>query len=211
MGLRLGGKLSLGIGKEGVTTLRQHWDTADQVEVDLAAEGITDKPRPKFECPELTAEQLTTPDSKSYTETYQRFLSWYEYYNELKAKVQARVLQYTNMLDILSAQTRKQHRELSANMGTKKLTVEEVNDLLTTNPEYQEILFELQKYQQSKLLVDTKVDAIERTLRIISRQVEIRKLDFEQSRTASNLPSRGNKREPHVSPFAPMVGGKEPR
>lgn len=207
MGLTFKKRMPVGVGQEEAKSIRQHWDTIEQVESTIAGEyGILDKPQPRFECPELTTEQLTTPDSKSYTETYQKFQAWFEYYTEIKAKVQARVLQYENMLEVLSAQTRRQHRDIASNAGGKKLSAEEVKDLLTTNPEYQEILLELQRYQQTKLLVDAKVESIERTLRIISRQVEIRRLDIEQTKTSANMPGR-NQRDPQTSRFgAPLVG-----
>ena len=67
----------------------------------------------------------------------------------------------------------------------------EFNERLLLNPEYLEVTHELQKYQQAKIYFDARVESLERSLRVISRQVEIRKLDVEQQRTGAGMPGRG--------------------
>jgi hypothetical protein len=188
--------LPIGVGEEAAKSIQQRWDTVKDSDQVIAGMGLVDHKLPEFICPELTAASLTTLDSFAYTETYAHLLSWFNYASEGLAYIQARVLQYTNMQAILTAQTRKQQRALTA-AGGKKMNEEEMSDQLFTNPQYQEILLELQKAKQHKLLLDAKVDAIERSLRVISRQIEIRKLDVEQSRTGSAMPGR-NLREPYT-------------
>lgn len=189
--MRLPRTLPLGIGEQEAQTIQQTWNTAEFVEEhDIENYGLRDYSQPKYVCPELTEEMLTTEDSRSYTEVYARLLGWFNYTSGLLAKTQARVMQYSNMQGILEAQTRKRQRELARATGTK-ITAEELNDLLLTNPEYQEITLQLQRYKQAKVYLDAKVDSLERSLRVISRQVEIKKLDFEQTRNASNMPNRG--------------------
>lgn len=205
MGLDLSGKLPIGVGEEAAKFIQRKWDTVEDSDQVIAGMGFVDHKLPEFICPELTAASLTTLDSFAYTETYAHLLSWFNYASEGLAYIQARVLQYTNMQAILTAQTRKQQRAFVAG-GGKKMSEEEMSDQLLTNPEYQAILLELQKAKQQKLLLDAKVEAIERSLKVISRQVEIRKLDMEQSRTGAAMPSRNFSREPRTGREPPTVG-----
>lgn len=192
--LRLPRTLPLGPGQSVAQTVIQKWDTIDDQIEDMHLKGFVSRDAPPFACPEITADMLTTPDSKSYTETYAHLNAWFGYVSEIYAQVQASVLQYKNMRDILEAEGRRVARTLAGDEGggkkTKGLTKEELNDRLLLNPEYQEVMLKLQRFQQSELLFKAKVDSIDRSLRTISRQVEIRRLDQEQNRTSGNMPGR---------------------
>ena len=187
--LRLPSTLPIGAGHAAAQNIVQKWDTADDVEGEIHMRGLVAREKPAFACPELTPDMLTTTDSKSYTETYAHLMSWFGYVSELYARVQADVLQFKNMKDILAAEGRKVSVEV--NKGTKKPSKEELEDRLLLNPEYQEVMLKLQRFQQAKLLFEAKLESIDRSLRVVSRQVEIRKLDQEQSRTGGNMPGRG--------------------
>lgn len=188
--IRIPRTLPIGAGEEKTTAIRQHWDTIAGVESEIAEKGLADHARPNEVCPELTAAILTGPDSKQYTEVYVLLNSWFSYMGELLAQVKARVVQYQNMQSILEAQTRKAAKEIATSAGVKKPSEAELNERLLLNPEYLEVTHELQKYQQAKIVLDAKVDNIERSLRLISRQVEIRRQDIEQQRTGAGLPGR---------------------
>lgn len=206
--LKLNKRLPIGVGAEQASEIQQQWDTADESEGEVIGFGLVDHPIPPFKCPELDVDTLTTLDSRMYTEAYVQLLAWFAYASELLAKVQARVLQYDQMQDILTAQTRTRQREISrATPG--RVTAEELRDQLLTNPEYQDITLQLQRFKQRKMLLDAKVENIERSLRVISRQVEIRKLDIEQTKTAHNMPGR-NLRDPQTGAPAgvPTLGGR---
>lgn len=187
--LFLPASLPMGAGQQQQQQLEQSWDTVEHIHNEVRAMGFTDLPSPEYECPELTPDKLTTTDSRSYTETYAHLLGWFNFASEKLSEVQARVLQYENMIDVLTAQTRRTAATIAKNAGTK-MTVEERHDNLLLNPEYQEISLKLQKYKQAKILLTAKVDGLERSLRVVSRQVEIRRLDQDTSKVVSNMPSR---------------------
>lgn len=193
--LRLPRSLPMGPGQEAVKTIEQKWDTLDEQLEDMHVKGLISKDAPQFVCPELTPDMLTTTNSQNYTETYVHLNAWFGYTTEIYAQVQAAVLQYKNMRDIFQAEGRKVSRTIAGvedgdSKKTKAPTKEELADKLLLNPEYQAVLLKLQRYQQSELLFKAKVESIERSLRVISRQVEIRRLDQDQSRTGSNMPGR---------------------
>lgn len=187
--LRIPRSAHIGVGTAAAKTIREQWDTIDAVEAENHAKGLMDRARPTEECPEITADVLTGPDSRQYTELYLLLLSWFTYTSELLAQVQSRILQFQNMKDIIASRTRQQ---LVENL-TKKLSKDETEDRILLNDEYQEVLHNLQRYQQAKVLLSVKVESIERGLRLVSRQVEIRRLDIEQNRTSTAMPTRGQR------------------
>jgi hypothetical protein len=191
--LRLPVTLPLGAGQEAAKSVAQKWDTIDDQIYEVEARGLVSREKPQFVCPELTADMLTTTDSKNYTETYVHLNAWFGYASEIYAQVKATVLQFENMKDILEAEGRKVAREGAEAVAekTKKPTKEELEDRMLLNPEYQEVKLKLQRYQQSELLFKAKLESIERSLRVISRQVEIRRLDLDQTRNGGNMPNRG--------------------
>lgn len=189
--LRLPRTLPIGAGEEQKKTVVQHWDTVDRVETEIHDKGLVDHPKPQFVCPELTTDMLTTQDTRHYTETYVHLLAWFSYSSELLAQVQSRILQYKNMLDILAAEGRKVARDQIEAAGLKKMTVKEFEDRMLLNAEYQEVLHKLQQYQQAEITLSAKVESVERSLRVISRQVEIRRLDLEQTKTSGAIANRG--------------------
>jgi hypothetical protein len=193
--LRIPRTLAIGVGEEQKKQVQEKWNTADEVEVGIREAGFPDHNTPSFACPELDVHLLTSPDSKQYTETYAQLLSWFTYASEKLAQIQVRLLQYENMQDVMAAQTRQAAREQSDQSGNKKPTAEEMKDRLLRNPEYLEITRTLQRYQQGKIVMSAKVESLERTLRLISRQIEIRRLDIEQGRTGAAMPAR-NQRDP---------------
>lgn len=187
--LQLPRTLPMGPGQEAKKTISQKWDTIDDQLEEMHAKGFVSRDPPPEACPELTSAMLTTTDSQSYSDTFARLNAWFGYVSEVYAEVQARVLQYENIKDILEAEGRRINRELNQS-ETKKPTVQELADRLLLNPEYQEVMILLQRYKQSKMLFAAKVDSIERSLKTVSRQIEVRKLDQENTRVGSNLPSR---------------------
>lgn len=192
--LRLPRALAIGAGEEQKSAILSHWNTADSVEEDIERKGFKDKTEPDFECPEIDLETLTGPDNRQYTTMYVRLMAWFGYSSEMLGKTQVRILQYENMLDVLTANTRRQVREVTEAVGGKKPTAEALQDQLLANPEYLDVLRELQRYKQARILLEKKVENIERSLRLVSRQVEIRRLDIEQNKTSVGMPGRGNSR-----------------
>ena len=210
-GLRLPVDLAIGPGAAVEQAISTKWDTIQEIEEQVIARGFPDKTKPKDDCPELTGDLLTTPDSRHYTDMYVLLLAWFNYSNELLAQARARIIQYKNMRDILAAEGRRVVRKQLADdpdPKKKKLTVQEFEDKMLLNPEYQHVLFELQKTEQMEITMTARVESIERSLRVISRQVEIRRLDLEQARNEHNMPGRGQERPALYGPF---MGGNFPR
>lgn len=176
-----------GVGDQESTEIHNRWDTFSTVKKMFEDLGFGPKTEPQFACPILTADKLTTPDSRSYTETYVELLAWWSYAAEKLSNVKAEVLQVANEMDYIEATTRIRMR---ATPG-KKPSKEQVDDQLVLDPRHTELKLRRQELSQIRELLDTRTEEIERSLRVVSRQVEIRRLDQEQHGVSNSMPTRG--------------------
>jgi len=179
---------NVGVGETEQQKIHSTWDTIDKVEAELGMDGFIPMTTPEFECPQVTEEELTTEDSKSYTQTFARQFAWFNYSSQVLARVTVRLLQVENEQAIIASKMRDGFKERIRN-GAPKMTVEEMKDQINLDPRYQELMLQAQIYQQKKTVLSAFAEGIERGLKVISRQVEIRKGEIEQSRV--NIPNRG--------------------
>jgi hypothetical protein len=184
---------NVGVSETEQQNIHGKWDTIENVENELAMEGFVPMGTPEFECPQVTEDALTTPDSKEYTTTYARQLAWFNYSSQVLARVTAHLLQIENEMDFIESKLRKQFREVrrpkESGKGFDKMSAEEMKDEIRLDPRYSELTLQAQVFKQKKTELSVFVEGIERGLKVISRQVEIRKMEIEQGRV--NIPNRG--------------------
>lgn len=179
-----------GVGESTEKRLHQEWTTLDEVEDRLANEGFLPFPQPEFTCPQITEDALTTADSKAYTGMYAQQLAWFNYASTTLARCTADLLQVTNEMNIIESTMRKGFRaRMKAGGKEAKMSAEEMQDEITLDERYSYLLHRKQILTQYKTELGTYTENIERGLKVISRQVEIRKMELEQSRV--NIPNRG--------------------
>lgn len=183
---------NLGIGNEQKSAIALRWDTFTQVMEAVEKIGLHARTLPEYEIPEVDALVLTAPDSFQYTELHTKLLSWWQPMAEMTAQIKAGVLQMENMLEEVEAATRDALREESKQLPKQeRYTAECLKDKVVLNPEVARVKRSLQVVQQRKLIFEARLEALERALKLVSRQIELRKLDFEGSRVNSNMPGRG--------------------
>jgi hypothetical protein len=181
---------SVGIGETESQMVHQEWTSLDEQEQKLAAEGFFPMDTPTFGCPQITEDVLTTADNKMYTTVYAQQLAWFNYASQNLSRSVAELLQVTNEMDIIEARMRKGFRERMRHGGKEaKMTAEEMKDEILLNPRYTYLKLHHQQLSQYKIELSAYCEGIERGLKVISRQVEIRKMEMEQSRV--NIPNRG--------------------
>lgn len=181
---------NLGVGETAEQSVHQEWTSLDEQEEKLAFEGFSPMSTPDFGCPQITEEILTTSDNKLYTTVYAQQLAWFNYASQNLSRSVAEILQVTNEMDIIEARMRKGFRERMRVGGKEsKMTSEEMKDEILLNPRYTYLKLHHQQLSQYKIELAAYCDGIERGLKVISRQVEIRKMEIEQNRV--NIPNRG--------------------
>lgn len=182
--------------------IHNKWDTADRIEAELAMKGFVQMDLPAYPCPEVTEELLTTADNNEYSRVYAQQNAWFNYSSQLLARVTSSLLQAENEMEMIESRMRVEMRERIKGVKDEagkalKMTAEQMQDEVNVNERYVELKLIAQEYKQRKITLSAFLDGIERSLRVISRQVEIRKMEAEQSRT--NIPGR--------SPYPGQGGG----
>lgn len=183
---------SIGISMTELEQILVKFDTQGSVEADLKTMGLTEPPKPLFELPEITPEMLSTTDDREYTTVYAQQLSWQNYVSPILAKVTSGLLQAENQMKLVGARIKKRLREQNK-LRTKedKLKEDDIEVEVLNDPIYQEAMLEAQKLKQYKLSLETCHEIAGRNMRVISRQIEIRKLSVEEQQRENNLPFRG--------------------
>lgn len=190
--MRLPQNIPIGAGRSRVESIQTTFSTADEVtQLLVETMGYYPLQPPQYPCPVLDVSMLTTDDWKAYSLNWSMFKAWWDFYNEKLAEVSNQVLQCKNTLTMIETATKKAQREL-ASATHEKITEARLKEQVLENPEYQAALLELQRYQQAKELVEAKFESLDKSLAMLSRQIEIRRIDLEQTRTGSNIPNRGH-------------------
>lgn len=172
---------------------RTDFSTMDSVQTTLTKWGfpLTTEP-PAFAAPEVSAEHLTTDFNKDYTTMYAQQLAWLNYTAPLLAHVKGMLLELDNAIKDLETQMRKSLRGKNKSLDrTEKLSEKDIEDLLWLDPDHKRLTIEQQQFEQMRLRLQSHVESMENNMRVISRQVEIRKLEIDNSRTSNGMGYRG--------------------
>jgi hypothetical protein len=184
---------NVGIGATEQAKAHHQWDTSGEVLDRLKAEGFWTMDTPTFELPRITVDVLTTADNTMYSKVYAEQLAWFNYASQILAGAKIEVLQTKNEMDMIESKMRKQFRD-SAKVNGIKPNEKDIQDEINIDTRYSELKLYGQKMEQYKIMLDTFSEGIERGLKVISRQVEIRKMEIEQGNV--NIPGRDNGRMP---------------
>lgn len=185
---------ALGMSEKEETVVAHRWDTLDRVIGALDSWGFKEATTPQVEIPQITADMLLAPDPKEFTTMFASLLHWYNYSNKLKARIVSELLQIENEMDDIGAETRKRLRR--ENESRKKaLGVRDIEDEIETNLRHRELKIRAQEVKQLKYAMDAQCEELERSLRVVSRVVEMRKEEMGQGRTGENMPGRTNGRQ----------------
>jgi predicted nucleotidyltransferase len=167
--------------------IHARWETFQDVDLDLKTKGFTDADRPPTPMPNLTRKQLTDLPNKEYTELHGEYLEWFRYAAEEFTRIKALVLQVKNEMKDIASELRSEMK----NQPGKKPTDADIDLAIEMHSRYRELAQLLQRGEQAKMIMETKVDYLERSLRVISRQVELRKIDAGQGEVQHGMPNRG--------------------
>ena len=190
---------NMGISDHEQQQVKKGWDTIGDVESNLSSKGFIEGDKPPFPRPTITAEQLTTVINKDYTLLYAQHLAWYNYTSPILAKIKARLLQSKNHRKHLESKLRKELRSKNRMLPREdRLNEKDIEDEIWGDEEYRTTVKWEQQYEQTKLELESYLDITENTLRVISRQVEIRKLELNGSDVEDNMPGRGRFRSPRT-------------
>lgn len=184
-GLKIGGVIS-DVGESEADAIHAKWTMYPQVKAYLEQQLAMAVPEePNFACPPLKVEDLTTPDSKAYTETYAQRVAWFGFYSERKAEHDAIVLELEAEMSIIETRVRSNMRKGSlkkTRSGEQKAPpAQEMEDAINSDPRYLELKQKLVFHKQILKRLNARVETLDREIRLTSRQVEIRRQDFDNT------------------------------
>jgi hypothetical protein len=196
-------KLSLvGGGESKHQEIHTRWETLPTVLEQFDEWGLPTDPRePKVECPVVTAEMLLTPDAASYTAMFANQRLWFNYAARRLSRIKVELLQTQTEMKDLARQSRQDCREINkTRKKIDRMTAEEINDVVETVPRYRELRVRELALLQFKTLASDIVEELESAMKLISRQVELRREDSRSGTNEQNMPGRANGRFSGIRP-----------
>lgn len=181
------------LSKKKQESIQAKWETVDAVEDEIAQMGLPigeDKPLVSYPATP-TGEELTTADSKDYTEKYAVRNAWHGYLAPIVAQLKARLSGISNEKKDIETAIRQDVREKNKGLErTDKISEEASKELVWQDARYKELTILEQRLTQKKLLVESYLERIIRDLNLTSRQVELRRQEQEQGKVENNMPNR---------------------
>ncbi len=183
-GLNLGSTPITGVGESEAQEIHQQWESYPHVKRYLEEQLALIPPRePEFACPPLRVEDLTTTDSKAYTETYTQRVAWFGLLSERKAEHDAIVLEIDAEMSAIETRLRTNMRKNNSRKTrggeSKAPPAQEMEDVINSDPRYIELKQKQVYHCQILKLLNARVETLDREIRLTSRQVELRRQDFE--------------------------------
>lgn len=201
-GLAIPPEVALGLGRDAEAEEHRRWDTFDASMAYLESMGLHAPQQPEYHIPRVTSEELLTENRTQFTVLYAKVLNWHGYVATMQAEITGMLLGVTNELALLSARLRRKFFiDNRARTKDKKWVAAEIDDAVTTYPRVQELMLEAQSLKQRKFVLDARLDSLDKTLRVVSRQVEIARQEREGAAGESGVARRA-----HDSPQRGMRG-----
>lgn len=184
-GLRVSEQIA-DVGESEAEEIHEQWTMYPLVKRYLEEQLAMAMPaEPEFACPPLKVEDLTTPDGKQYTETYTQRVAWFGFFSERKAEHDAIVLELEAEMSIIETRIRTNMRKGSLKKTrsgeTKAPPAQEMEDAINRDTRYLELRQKLVFHKQILKRLNARVETLDREIRLTSRQVEIRRQEFDNS------------------------------
>jgi hypothetical protein len=182
---------NVGISDLDETRIQNQWDTIGTVLARLATRGITIPTNPPpFPIPEVSTTLVDT-DNQEYLKTNARYLAWLNYIMPHISLNEAVILQVDNELANIEHMYRDSARKNDEGLPPKsRQTKEEINTNIALDPRYVELTQQRQELAQECKLLEDKKEELSRVLRVISRHIEVKKLDADANRLNGSMPRR---------------------
>lgn len=172
--------------------LKKYWEgTHDEAEFEVHHMGFPRIQRPNYTCPTLDPKALSQMNLVQYAETHLRYVGWMNYAENNLAYVKSMLVGVKRQMEELSNRLKVTYATTKNPSTGRPFSVDDRKLLADSNPRYVELLRERTKLESMKELSESQFSALEKTAAVISRHIELRKMDIESMRTGNNMPSRG--------------------
>jgi hypothetical protein len=172
------GNAPLGVGEQAAQQTHHRWDTMDQVIAEAIKEGFQMMEMPKFAPPEADPNILANATPDQYALAYTQTEYWQSYDQGCLAWIDGLLMQCDNEMDVIMVDTKRAIRERCKAAKEKKPSEAIIIDEVKANSRWRELLFMHQQLSQKRGIVEAHYKRMARTLKILSRFVEFRKMEI---------------------------------
>lgn len=141
------------------------FSTLQHVRTKLADMGIEEPMKPDFDLPDIPPD-ISSIHDKELADLYSKMLSWDSYFSLQSAWAEAELKEAKNKMTLIASK-----------LKSKKKNKAEVD----SDPRVRGAKAEVQEREQTSHILETTHKVFSAKLRMVSRMIEIRKLDWEKS------------------------------
>jgi hypothetical protein len=182
--------------QDHTSQLAQYWEGShDNAERELWHMGFERIRQPEFTCPVLDPKALTSADLSSYGELHARIQRWHNYAENTLAYVKSMLLGNERQMKQLVAQLKILYAGYKNPSTGKPYGVDDRKMFAENNPRYVELLRQQTELEQKKILMESYCEGLSKSASLVSRHIELRKLDMGGDQQGHNMPSRGMYRQ----------------
>lgn len=180
----------IGLGETEQQQAHNEWSTFEDVDIQLMREGVMPVDRPTIPCPHLDKEQLTTLDEHRYGTIYSALMAWFAYLSDGLARTKAKQIEVENEMAYIAASLKLGAIAAAQTSEEKKPSDVVLKDMIQVDHRYKELGIELQGITQRRQVLEPRVVLLDHNLKMISRQIELKRIEMEKQRIGGGLAIR---------------------
>jgi hypothetical protein len=184
----------VGLGEHQEHEISERWRFEAITDYIYKVLGLPIPVEPTNPYPNLTIEDLTTTDGKRYSTVYLHQIEWSSWVGKKKGEVEARlVLVDAEMKEIsrgIRVNMRKHCTRKNAKGQPKPPTGQEMEDEIGEDPRYKELSREQAFLAALLKMMNSEATAQDAKAGLISRQVEIRRQEFDNNNRSGSIQGR---------------------
>jgi hypothetical protein len=168
----------VGLGGAEEQQISLQWDTVESVIATAIKDGFTGIPQmPEYECPRLQPRKLGNLTALDFGVLIAAYDAWRSYCIGCLAIIDGQILQRENEMRIIGTNIRNGIRTYAQQNNQRKPAEAVIKDTVEGNPRWQQLLNELQQYQQHRHIVEAESKRLGSEKNSLSRSVEMRKIE----------------------------------
>lgn len=172
--------------------LAKFWEGIhDEAEKELRYIGFERLTQPNFTAPVIDPKALSSMPLVQYAEVHLRYQAWVGYTENTLAYIKSMLIGVKRQMDEIRNDLLIHYGKTLNPNTSKPYSVDDRKVLAESHPRYIELLRDRTKLESQKELTESYLTAFSGTAAVISRHIELRKLDMDAQRVNNNMAGRG--------------------
>jgi hypothetical protein len=172
-----------GLGENAEAKFHAACESLDEVIVEVLKEGFPPVTRPNYAPPLLDPSWLDNLTPERYHLMMAQLDAWKTYAHSLLNIIDGGVEETDTEMKLLVPAIKQAVRAQAQASNAPKPAEKAIDDMVLTNPRYQELVLRRQRLVQKRKLVEPHYERYGRNLRQLSRSLEMRRQELEHTGT----------------------------